>query len=147
MTEKWDRNFLELAQCVSGFSKDPSTQVGAVIVDQNNRIVSIGYNGFPKGIKDDHRLLDRETKYKMIVHGEMNAIIFAKQALDGCTLYTVPFLSCPNCAAVVIQAGIKRVVAPTCTDARWMDNIDFSKARFREAGVNITEYDDEIKLM
>jgi dCMP deaminase len=56
---KWDKNFLQLAKTVSTFSKDPSTKVGAVIVDDDNRVISIGYNGFPKGIKDDNRLDNR----------------------------------------------------------------------------------------
>jgi dCMP deaminase len=74
---KWDKNFLELAKTVSTFSKDPSTQVGAVIVDDDKRVISIGYNGFPKGVRDDHRLDNRELKYEMIVHAEANALLFA----------------------------------------------------------------------
>ena len=71
---KWDANFLTLANTVSMFSKDTSTKVGAVIVDDDNRVVSIGYNGFPKGVKDDHRLDNRELKYEMIVHAEANGV-------------------------------------------------------------------------
>lgn len=73
----WDDRFLELATVISSWSKDPSTQVGAVIVDDDNRVISIGYNGFPKGIKDDHRLSNRDLKYEMVVHAEANALLFA----------------------------------------------------------------------
>ena len=69
----WDLRFLDMSQLISSWSKDPSTQVGAVIVDSNNRVVSVGYNGFPQGISDDYRLDNRETKYKMILPAECNA--------------------------------------------------------------------------
>jgi len=75
---KWDDRFLSLTQFIASWSKDPSTKVGAVIADQNNRIVSMGYNGLPVGVKDHtERYSDRERKLAMIVHGEMNAILFA----------------------------------------------------------------------
>ena len=107
---KWDKNFLELAKTVSTFSKDPSTKVGAVIVDDDNRVISIGYNGFPKGLKDDHRLDNRDLKYDMVVHAEANALLFANAPTKGCTIYTWPFQPCSRCASLIIQAGIRRVV-------------------------------------
>jgi dCMP deaminase len=106
----WDKRFLELAELVSSWSKDPSTKVGAVIVDNQNIIVSVGFNGFPKGIKDNDRLNHRDSKYQIIVHAENNALMFAKRPLDGCTIYTYPFMPCPRCAGMIIQSGIKRVV-------------------------------------
>ena len=100
---KWDIRFLDMAQLVSTWSKDPSTKVGAVIVDPNNRVVSVGYNGFAKGVSDDNRLDNRETKYKMIVHAECNALIFAQRPLTECAIYTYPFMPCPKCASMIIQ--------------------------------------------
>lgn len=133
---KWDTRFIELAKHISTWSKDPSTQVGAVIIDKRNRIISTGYNGFPRGIKDTStRLNDRETKYSMVVHGEINALLFATQPLDGATLYLWPFLSCSHCTAIIINAGIKRVVAPLNDNPRWNDSIKLSCELYHEAGV------------
>jgi dCMP deaminase len=141
MKEKWDRRFLEMAELVGSWSKDPSTQVGAVIVDKDRRIVSTGYNGFPKGIADRHDLLhDREKKYKLIIHGEMNAILFAGRSLEGCTLYTTPFLPCATCSSFIIQSGITRVVSWHTDHPRWSDSIQLAKSMFAEAGVECIEY-------
>lgn len=137
---KWDERFLELATFISNWSKDPSTKVGAVIVDSDNRIVSVGYNGFPQSIEDDNRLKDRDTKYKIIVHGEINAILFANKSVKGCTLYTVPFEPCPRCAGLIIQSGIKRVVAPFNTNNRWEEDFKISRELFEEAGILLEYY-------
>jgi len=134
----WDNKFIGLAEHISSWSKDPSTKVGAVITDTDNRIVSVGYNGFPRGIADDARLDDRSTKYELIVHGEINAILFAGRSLKGCTLYTWPFQPCTRCAAIVIQSGITRVVAPKNTSERWKDSFEMSTNMFAEAGVELT---------
>lgn len=142
-SNKWDIRFLQLAQLVSTWSKDPSTQTGAVIVDENNRVISLGYNGLPRGVFDDERRLnDRGLKYEMIVHCEVNALLFAGQSVRGCTLYTYPFHSCSRCASIVIQAGIKRVVAPPLSgelEARWRTSVEISKAMFDEADVRVDE--------
>ncbi|NCA14162.1 MAG: hypothetical protein EBS89_08535, partial [Proteobacteria bacterium] len=80
MPSDWDRWFLGLAHYVSTASKDPSTKVGAVIVDAERRVVSVGYNGLPRGVEDsEERLHNREVKYKMIIHAERNAILFAQR--------------------------------------------------------------------
>jgi len=136
--EKWDRRFVDLAKFVSQWSLDPSTKTGAVITDQNRRVISVGYNGLAQGVEDlPERLNNREIKYKIIVHCERNAIIFAQRSLEGCTLYTSPFMSCSTCAAMVIQAGIKRCVAPWSDNPRWKDEFDLSTQLFREAGVEV----------
>ncbi len=140
---KWDKRFVDLAQLVSLWSKDPSTQTGAVIVDPAGRLVSTGFNGFPQSIADDYRLKDRETKYEMIVHCEVNALIFAERSIKDCTLYTHPFHSCSRCASIMIQAGIKRVVAPELEKRhieRWAENLELSKSLFREAKVEVVEF-------
>lgn len=139
---KWDIRFLDLAKSISTWSKDPSTKVGAVITDYENRVVSVGYNGFPKNIFDDNRLEDRETKYKIIVHGEMNAILFANKSLEFCTLYTYPFMPCPRCTGMIIQTGIQRVVSYNNIPDRWKEEFDLSKYLFKEAGLELVLYDE-----
>lgn len=140
----WDQWFIGLAKYISTASKDPSTQVGAVIVDKQNRVISTGYNGFAKGVKDlPERLQDREVKYSIVVHAEINAIVFATQPLQGATLYLYPFLSCSQCSSIIINAGIKRVVAPVNNNPRWQKSFEMSKSIYHEAGVQVVllQYD------
>ncbi|MDP1689094.1 MAG: deaminase [bacterium] len=138
MSLKWDRRFLALAAHVAAWSKDPSTKTGAVIVDPDNRVISIGYNGFPKGVKDlPERLKNREIKYKMIVHCERNALLFTTQSTKGCRLYTFPFMSCAPCAAMVIQKGIVEAIAPFSDNPRWILDFKLSETLFKEAGVKL----------
>lgn len=134
---KWDLRFLGLAQHVAGWSKDPSTKVGAVIADGLNRVVSIGYNGFPVLVSDHlDRYENRDQKLSIIVHAEMNAILFAQRNLYNCTLYTWPFAPCSRCAGQIIQSGIRRVIAPAHnTDHRWAGSINVTQLIFNEAGV------------
>lgn len=137
----WDIWYVNLARYISTASKDPSTQTGAVIVDNTRRVISTGYNGFPVGVNDaPERYANRELKYKMIVHCERNALLFAREALHGCTLYTWPFMSCSVCAAMVIQSGIKRCVAPEIPEhlrERWAEDMALSSQMFEEAGVEV----------
>ncbi len=137
--DKWDFRFLRLAEHIAEWSKDPSTKVGAVIVDVNNRIVSVGFNGFPTRVHDNpDRLKDREQKLAMTIHGDLNAILFARQSLVSCTMYTWPFAPCSNCASVIVQVGIRRVVAPRVPDNhRWATSINLAKLLFNEAGVQL----------
>lgn len=132
----WDKRFLALAELVASWSKDPSTKVGSVIVDRRNRVVSIGFNGFPHGVADDDRLDDRERKYELIVHAEVNALLFAGRPVDGCAIYTWPLPPCSRCAALLIQAGVARVVSPQ-PPARWLDSCSLGAALFVEAGVHV----------
>lgn len=143
--DKWDLRFLDLAKFVSNWSKDPSTRVGAVIVDGDKRVISMGYNGFPVGIDDDHyRLHNRETKYKIILHAESNALLFANTNLVGTTLYTYPFMPCPRCAGLIIQAGIGRVVSYNTMPERWCDDFKLSKELFQEAHISIKLYEGNL---
>lgn len=142
--EKWDVRFLDLASVVSSWSKDPSTKVGAVIVDDKNRVVSLGFNGFARGV-DDHeeRYATRDIKYKMVVHAECNALLFASRS-DGHTLYTWPMPCCSRCAVLVIQAGIKRVVSMRPSPdalSRWGEDFELAYTMFREAGVEVVVLD------
>lgn len=137
---RWDKRFLDLAEFISTWSKDPSTKVGAVITDNKHRIVSVGFNGFPTGIDDDSRLLFRDEKYKIIVHGEMNAILFANRNLEGCTLYTYPFMPCPKCASMIVQTGIARVVSYKTDNDRWEPEFKTSRQLFEEANIILEEH-------
>lgn len=139
---KWDKRFLELAEHISAWSKDPSTKVGAIIADGGNRIVSVGYNGLPAYVQDDQEILNnREEKYKFIIHAEMNALLTAAKDVVGYTVYTYPFLPCPNCASMLIQAGIMRVVSYRCLNDQWMDRLADSKTIFNKASVDVLELD------
>ena len=139
LNDVWDSRFLRIAQEVSTWSKDPSTKVGAVIVDNRNRVVSMGYNGFPQRVSDDERLNDRTAKYKRIVHAEINALLFAGQPVTNCRIYTYPFLPCPRCAGPLIQAGINMVIAPKNTNERWSADFEISREILAEARVFLRE--------
>jgi len=135
----WDNRFLELARLISTWSKDPSSQVGCVIADDRHRVVSLGFNGFPRGIDDNNRLADRVTKHPIILHAEINAVVFAEKSIAGCTAYVMPFMPCTQCAAMLVQAGIVRVVAPWCDDDdlrnRW--NMDAAVDLLIEGGIKV----------
>jgi dCMP deaminase len=136
--DKWNAWFIGLAKYVATASKDPSTKVGAVIIDEERRIVSCGYNGLPRGVEDNFdRLTNRDVKYKMIVHAERNALLFARGPVKNCTLYTYPMMPCGPCASMVIQAGIKKVVAPLSDNPRWQEDMKLSMEMFAEAGVEV----------
>lgn len=138
----WHKRFLNLAKHISTWSKDPSRKIGAVIVGDDRQILSIGYNGFPRGIEDDNRLLDRETKYPLIVHAEMNAIYNATYngiKLKNSTLYVTGLPVCSDCAKGVIQVGIKTLIMPKDLDLSeksiWKDSWDRSREMFNAAGI------------
>lgn len=132
----WDDRFLKLAAHIAQWSKDPSTKVGAVIVRPNRTIASVGYNGFPRGVNDDERLNDRPYKYAMTVHAEANAILSANERLDGCTLYVTPLSPCSSCASILIQSGIRRVVAyMPHQPEHWADSFAIARTMLDEAGI------------
>lgn len=141
MITKWDLRFLDMAKLVAGWSKDPRTKVGCVIVRQDKTIASVGFNGLPRGIEDlPGRLYDRDTKHKLILHAEENALAFHRQGSDGgsLTLYTWPVPPCSQCACRIIQAGICRVVSPKLeADPETERYLDYSltKSLFEEAHV------------
>ncbi len=139
----WDEYFMGIAMLSSYRSKDPSTQVGACIVNDKNRIMSVGYNGFPAGCSDDEFPWERQgdvydTKYAYVCHAELNAILNNRGGtLDGCRIYVALF-PCNECAKAIIQSGIKEVVylsdkyADTPTTRA-------SKRMFESAGVKLTK--------
>jgi dCMP deaminase len=107
--EKWDSMFLQMALVVSSMSKDPSTKVGAVIVTPNNKHISIGYNGFVKGIEETAAKWSRPIKYQYVRHAEDNAIINCPFDTTGCTIYCT-HQPCHRCLEMIAQAEIKRVI-------------------------------------
>jgi dCMP deaminase len=140
--DKWDNRYLALAKEVATWSKDPSTQVGAVTVGAKKEVLSQGFNGFPRGIKDTpERYNHRETKYKFVVHAEMNAIYnatYSGTSLDGATLYTYGLPICSECAKGIIQVGIKKVVIEKSKELdNWNESLRLSKEMFAEAGVKL----------
>jgi len=133
-----------MAKLVSTWSKDPSTKVGAVIVDSDNTVISVGFNGLPRRIQDtDQRLNNRDIKLKMIIHAEINAIITAKRPLNGTTIYTYPFMSCSQCAGLIIQSGICRHISYKTNNERWKDSFDLALEMFDEARVIVNLLEEQ----
>ena len=145
--DKWDIRHLQLARLVASWSKDPSTQTGAVI-SNGKKVISLGFNGFPEGMPDDpESYADRENKYSRVVHCEVNAVLLAERSVRGFTLYTYPFMSCDRCAVTMIQAGIKKCVFPTLAEdkmERWAKAMEKSWKYFKECGVECVEVPHEV---
>ena len=107
---EWDEYFMQIAETVATKSKDPSSKMGCVIVDEHKRVVSLGYNGMLQGADESKMTLsERPMKYYFAIHSEMNALIFARRDLTGCTIYN-KVATCENCLKYCLQAGIKRFV-------------------------------------
>ncbi len=149
----WDEYFMGVALLAALRSKDPNTQVGACIVDKDNRILSTGYNGFPRGCSDDEFPWDREgepneTKYPFVVHAELNAILNAGgRPLAGSRIYVALF-PCNECAKAIIQAGIQEVIYLSDKYAQTPGTLA-SKRMLKSAGVTLTPLNsdrDEIRL-
>jgi len=146
---KWDVRFLKLAHEVASWSKDPSTKVGCVLV-KGKKVISVGYNGLPMGIEDSiERLTDRDLKYEMTVHAEVNAVTTAALhgvSTSGCTAY-VTFHPCSRCAAVLINAGVSTVVvsAHDINCDRWLDSFRLAASLLNEAGIGHEIVDPNVK--
>ena len=140
MLSNWDKRYLDLAEHISQWSKDPSKKIGAIAVGDHGQILSQGYNGFPRGIDDSaHRYNHREVKYQFVVHAEMNCIYNAAEngvSLRDSTLYIFGLPVCGDCALGIIQSGITRVVAHSVgTPDRWKEAIGKTNEVFEEAGI------------
>lgn len=151
MNDKWDKRYLGLAKEVSTWSKDPSTNIGAVAIGSKGQVLAQGFNGFPRGILDGPiRYNDRETKYKYIVHAEQNVIYNATYngvSLDGATLYVWGLPVCSECAKGIIQVGIKRVVMPRMTyPDKWVDSFAMTRKMFEETHVKFKFIDYESNI-
>ena len=135
----WDRRFLAVAMQVSCWSKDPSSKMGAVIANSDHRLVTLGYNGFPKQVEDTKsRRHNKNVKYELVVHAEVNALLIAGSAALGGTVYLYgPRPICARCAGILIQAGIKRAVAirpPPCDETTAKPLRDSSQMDWAESG-------------
>jgi dCMP deaminase len=141
----WDKRFLELAELISTWSKDPSTKTGSVIVRPDKTIASVGFNGFPRGIEDKPELLtNREEKLKRVIHAELNAMLSARERLDGYTIYIWPLAVCSRCATHIIQAGIKKVVVRKDSySPRWEEENKLAAELFKEAKVELVLLEDK----
>lgn len=139
----WDDYFMGIALLSAQRSKDPSTQVGACIVNDDNVIVGTGYNGWPRGIENDDLPWAREgsvleTKYAFVVHAEANAITNASISLKSCRIYVALF-PCNECAKLIIQSGIKEVVYMSNKHAA-LDSFKAAPVMFEKAGIIIRQY-------
>ncbi|MBO7676868.1 MAG: dCMP deaminase family protein [Erysipelotrichaceae bacterium] len=149
MVISWDEYFMGLSHLSALRSKDPNTQVGACIVDQENKVVSIGYNGMPRGCSDQEFPWERDggfldTKYAFVVHAELNAILNSIRSVKDCTIY-VSLFPCNECAKAIIQSGIKKVVY----ESDKYDGIDSniaSKKMLKEAGVELQQLPYTVKV-
>ena len=145
----WDEYFMGVAKLAARRSKDPSTQVGACIVSQDNIIISTGYNGMPKGCSDDEFPWDREgaeTKYPYVVHAELNAILNANgRDLRGSRVYVALF-PCNECAKAIIQSGVKEVVYLSDKYAN-TPGVQASKRMLDAAGVKYTQLRPAVKTI
>lgn len=148
----WDETWMEICKVIAKRSKDPNRKIGALIVNDDHKIISLGYNGMPhvlEGLDNDeiypwekHNLKDEDNKYAYVVHAELNAILNANQSVKGCTLY-VTYNCCNECCKAIVQAGIKKVVY-MCKKDKSMYNI--GRKILKNAGVVLIEYksDEEI---
>ncbi len=139
----WDECFMRMAHVIAERSKDPTTQVGAVIADQNNIVVALGYNGFPRGIADGTLPWEREgnfldTKYAYICHAEENAIYNSNNKTYDCKIYSTLF-PCNECAKTLIQNGITEVIYEN-DKYRDTDSCIASRRLFAAAGINVRQY-------
>lgn len=144
-SEKWHKRFMEVAELVSSWSKDPSTKTGAIVVGPDREIRATGYNGLVRGVNDDiSERFERPTKYDFFEHAERNAIYNAcltGTSLKGCVMYAT-HAPCPDCARAIIQSGIKMVVThaveprPDIKDTTWRDKLGYSEQMLNEAGID-----------
>jgi dCMP deaminase len=134
----WNYRFIHLAGHIAGWSKDPSTKCGAVIVRPDKTIASMGFNGLPQGIEDNPEILtNREAKLDRVVHAEMNALLFLRERAAGYSMYVWPSLPCNRCAAHIIQSGVKKVYFPDIPMLHWTTAMGISRQLFAEAGVEM----------
>ena len=142
----WDETWMEICKVIAKRSKDPNRKIGALIVNDDHKIISLGYNGMPhvlEGLDNDeiypwakHNLKEEDNKYAYVVHAELNAILNANQSVKGCTLY-VTYNCCNECCKAIVQSGIKKVVY-MCKKDKSMYNI--GRKILMNAGVTVIEY-------
>lgn len=138
LTPSWIAHFYEMALLVSTRSKDPSTRVGALVVDSERRIVGSGYNGFPRGVVDDPaRYAERSLKLSMVVHAEVNAVLNATRSVRDCTVFSTR-APCSGCSGVLIQSGVATVICPDQpANSKWVDDWMIAKQMLLESCVEV----------
>lgn len=146
----WDETFMLMSKLIAQRSKDPNTQTGACIVDDNNVIVGLGYNGFPRGCNDDKLPWCRkgdllEAKYAFVVHAEANAIMNANVSVKNCRLYCYLF-PCNECAKNIIQKGIKEVIYES-DKYKDVDIFKASRKMLKMTGVKLRKYSPKHKMV
>ena len=149
MNDKWHSRFLDLADLIASWSKDPSRGVGSVIVSPMRQVLATGYNGLPRGFHDSDDRLERPAKYDLIVHAEMNAIIqCARNGVSpvDATIYS-SFSPCIHCTLAIVQAGITRVVTRSIAkgDEHWNESIEKSISMLEEVGVEYIVLEHAVK--
>ena len=141
--ENWDKKFIKLSKHISDWSKDKNKKVGAVIVDSDNIVLSMGYNGIPRGCDDTNECrYERPTKYLFTEHAERNAIYHAARhgvSLKGCKMYVTLF-PCADCARAIIQSGITKIIAPepNLEHEVWGEHFKAAIQMMEEAKIQIT---------
>jgi len=141
----WDLRMLAAAKLFSSWSKDPSTRVGALLVDSSRRFVSMGYNGFAAGLDDSvDRLSNREYKYGCVLHAEENVFFNATAPLFGTTLYTYPMPPCSKCTAAAIQVGVIRIVSVSghyrTLSSDWKEKLEWAREMCEQVSIPIVLY-------
>ena len=133
--------FKNILREIALLSKDRNTQVGAIALDDNNNIVSTGYNGFPRGVNDDvEERHQRPEKYRWTSHAEENLVAQAAymgKSLKGCTILVSSLFACECCARMIIQSGIKKIIAPHIDEGNWKHSNSVAVTMFKEAGVEV----------
>ena len=160
----WINMFFEMCEVISKKSKDPSTKVGCVITGENNSVISTGFNGFPIGVEDSlldssnnnikkSKRYERPEKYSWTAHAEENAIAFAARngvSTSGATLYVNRMIPCTRCTRLIIQSGIKKIVAlidvPDDTLNRWKEDNCIAEQMLKEAGVQMLVFRKTCKI-
>ena len=133
---------MPVAKAMAAMSKDPSRQVGAVAVNDDGIILSVGFNGFPRGVDDDPaRYADKTAKYALISHAEQNLVAqaaYAGHSLKGATVVLSGLYPCSSCAKSLIQAGVRRIITPPPeVDTKWAYEAGWASLMFEEAGVEV----------
>lgn len=146
---KWDIYFLQMARHVSTRSKDPKRKCGAVIVDPTDILVSTGYNGFPRCIRDrPEDYANKALKLQKIIHAEVNAVIWAKRDLTDHKMYIWPLMPCSRCATIILQTGISMIVYPIQDDvaiiSSWTESQSIAVDMFQEGRTKMKGIDVEL---
>lgn len=146
-TDVWNKRFIEAAKLISTWSKD-SHKIGAIIVNENKQIISAGYNGFAKGIKDTNsRLNDKALKRELVLHAEENAILNSVRSTKDCIIYIYGYPPCVHCTNLIIQAGIKTICFYNPNDSisdYWKENLKLAKKLTREAKIDYIDLTKKI---